>query len=190
MKHTCLSLSLLICTTPLAATPLSEQVNKIEVQHCVAPSICHTQEAMYPTSGHSALDRWAVGTLKQSIGTRSLQPNALKAALQEQTGNDRSCEHSYINDIKLLGESTHYAVFGEEDWEYTCGAHGNGTRRLYVLPKSGAARVLPLAQMVLPDKMAQLANLQLAAWRQYLAKPADPDTPAMSPAEIDAHLAQ
>lgn len=190
MKYTSLVLPLLICAAPLAAAPLSERVHKVEVRHCVGDRICHTQSAAYPLSGHTALDRWAAEQLQQRIGVRSLRPAALKTALRAETGNDRSCNHSYINHVELLGQSAHYAVFGEEDWEYTCGAHGNGAYLLYVLPKSGSARALTLEQIVLPGKMAQLESLQLAAWRQDLATPSGLDPNGMSPAEIDAHLAQ
>ncbi|MDO4693445.1 MAG: RsiV family protein [Eikenella sp.] len=190
MKKPYSALCLLALSAPLAAAPLSDRFREVKVRHCPSAQVCHTQEAAYPLSGHAALDRWAAGVLQQNINARSLRPNALKAALSQKTENDTSCEQTYVNEIKLLGQSNHYAVFGEEDWEYTCGAHGNGTYRLYVLPQSGAAQALPLAQIVLPGKMAELEKLQLAAWRQYLTQASNFAPEGFTPAEIDAHLAQ
>ena len=86
------------------------------------------------------------------------------------------CALDYVDTLELEGYTPNYAVFGQEDWEYTCGAHGNGVHTLMVL-KRGIANPKPLKldDILLPGQKAKLTHLIKEAYVKYLVESREGD---------------
>ena len=82
----------------------------------------------------------------------------------------------YIDTLELEGYTPNYAIFGQEDWEYTCGAHGNGVHTLTVL-KRGIANPKPLKldDILLPNQEGKLTHLLKEAYVKYLVEGGEDD---------------
>ncbi|MDO4879197.1 MAG: RsiV family protein [Neisseria sp.] len=173
-----------------AAPLLSAKAKTQTVRHCLTKISCHTLTITRPQTGNPAIDAWAAGRLQKNWRLKGLDTAALRAALRrelkgtntEDLGNCSGMEFS--GDVGLLGQSPAYAVFAEEYYTYACGAHGNGTYALHVLPKNGAVKPVALKDIVLKGKMKRLKQLQLEAWKQYLHSQDWGEGETMTDAEI------
>lgn len=169
------------------AADLSARQIKKSAQYCVNKSSCHTQKIEYPNTGNAAMDKWAINQLQDTLKIKDFNEKTLRNLIRKEIGeelNDMgSCQMEFINSVELHGQSPKYAVLGEEAWAYTCGAHSNGVHQLFVVPQSGNIKPLSLKQIVLSNKQKQLEQLQLAAFKRFLAKEAE-----MNAAEIAEHL--
>ena len=82
------------------------------------------------------------------------------------------CALDFIRTLELEGQTPQYAVFGHEEWEYTCGTHGNGSHGLFVLKRGDAkAKPIELKDILLPkQKAGYIKYLQQSA--EYSAQDA------------------
>lgn len=180
--------ALLLLTAHVQAADLSGRQIKQSAQYCLNKTWCYTQELAYPDTGHAAIDQWAKNQLKKLLKIQNLSKSTLRHLLKHRMEEDAAdlanCQMQFINSFELLGHSPRYAVLGEEDWAYTCGAHGNGVYQLFVLPQSGHIKPLSLQEIVLPNAQPQLEQLQLAAFKRFLAQEIE-----MNDADIAGHLA-
>ena len=148
---------------------------------------CHELTVAYPQTGDKTLDAWALAAIRKSVGAKDLSANGLKKFLTrskdvaETNKENRTlrqgeypCFLDYIRTLELEGQTPQYAVFGMEEWEYTCGAHGNGNHGFIVL-KHGEAKIKPVAlkDILLPKQMAKLVALQKAGYVNYLQTDAE-----------------
>nr|WP_314487868.1 RsiV family protein [uncultured Kingella sp.] len=148
---------------------------------------CHELSVAYPQTGDKTLDAWALATIKQSVGSKDLSAAGLKKFLSKNgdvvetnksnqaLGKDEyPCALDFIRTLELEGQTPQYAVFGHEEWEYTCGAHGNGSHGLFVLKRGDAkAKPLGLKDILLPKQKAKLVALQKEGYIKYLQQSAE-----------------
>ena len=145
---------------------------------------CHELTVAYPQTGDKTLDAWALAAIRKSVGAKDLSANGLKKFLTrskdvaETNKENRTlrqgeypCFLDYIRTLELEGQTPQYAVFGMEDWAYTCGAHGNGEHDLVIM-KRGVAKpkAVELKDILLPKQKAKLVALQKAGYVKYLQK--------------------
>ena len=147
----------------------------------------HELSVAYPQTGDKTLDAWALATIKQSVGSKDLSAAGLKKFLSKNgdvvetnksnqaLGKDEyPCALDFIRTLELEGQTPQYAVFGHEEWEYTCGAHGNGSHGLFVLKRGDAkAKPLGLKDILLPKQKAKLVALQKEGYIKYLQQSAE-----------------
>ena len=143
---------------------------------------CHTLEIAYPQTGDKALDAWALKLTQDTVGTKDLSSKGLQKiwvknedVIETNKSNknlekgEYPCFLQSIHTIELEGQTPQYAVFGMEDWAYTCGAHGNGEHELVIM-KRGVAKpkAVELKDILLPKQKAKLVALQKAGYVKYL----------------------
>lgn len=194
---------------PISAAPLSTQSIKQEVSVCLRKESCHSMAVAYPKTGNKAIDAWGKqnmlailqDTIEGNLKVNNLNKGSLKAVLRNYITDENgkpileendTCKMDFLRQLALEGETSNYAILGLEHWEYTCGAHGNGSHSLLIVPKTGVIKPLKLADIVLPNQKEKLVQLQLAAWKKYLAQPAPSDDyvreKGWTAAEIEEHL--
>ena len=168
----------------------SAQLNCTKVPEEPQPR-CHTLEIAYPQTGDKTLDAWALKLTQDFtqdfIGTKDLSSKGLQktwAKSEEVIETNKSnqnlekgespCFLQSIHTIELEGQTPQYAVFGMEDWEYTCGAHGNGEHELVIM-KRGVAKpkAVELKDILLPKQKAKLVALQKEGYIKYLQQSAE-----------------
>ena len=169
---------------PVQAAPLSFKTQAFNAQSCAGKNkdgkpVCHESTVAYPVTGDKHLDNWVRKQFHGKLPTQKSVQAALnrdeevKATNQENRQRRKDgeylCALDYVNTLELEGYTPNYAVFGEEDWSYLCGAHGNGTHSLTVLKRSIAnPKPLELDDILLPDLKAKLAHLLKEAYVKYL----------------------
>ena len=188
-----LSAAALLAATGVQAAPLSYKTQAANVKiNCTKikgekEPRCHELSVAYPQTGDKTLDAWALATIKQSVGSKDLSAAGLKKFLSKNPdvietnksnralGKDEyPCALDFIRTLELEGQTPQYAVFGHEEWEYTCGAHGNGSHGLFVLKRGDAkAKPLGLKDILLPKQKAKLVALQKEGYIKYLQQSAE-----------------
>ena len=188
-----LSAAALLAAAGVQAAPLSYKTQAANVKiNCTKikgekEPRCHELSVAYPQTGDKTLDAWALATIKQSVGSKDLSAAGLKKFLSkngdvvETNKSNRAldkdeypCALDFIRTLELEGQTPQYAVFGHEEWEYTCGAHGNGSHGLFVLKRGDAkAKPLGLKDILLPKQKAKLVALQKEGYIKYLQQSAE-----------------
>lgn len=171
------------------AAPLSFQSKTLEAKSCDGKNsegkpLCHQLTVGYPITGDKHLDDWIRKQMggklptQKSVQTTLIRDKDVKETNREnrKLGKDDGspCALDYVDTLELEGYTPNYAVFGQEDWEYTCGAHGNGVHTLMVL-KRGIANPKPLKldDILLPGQKAKLTHLIKEAYVKYLKENSD-----------------
>ena len=183
-------LSLVFSATAQAA-PLSFQSKTLEAKSCAGKDrdgkpLCHHLTVGYPITGDKHLDNWVKKQMGGKLPTQKSVQTALigdkdvketnKENQQHRKAGEYPCALDYIDTLELEGYTPNYVVFGKEDWEYTCGAHGYGVHTLTVL-KRGIANPKPLKldDILLPGQKAKLTHLIKEAYVKYLVESRDDD---------------
>lgn len=181
----------LIFSANVQAAPLSFQSKTLEAKSCDGKNsegkpLCHQLTVSYPITGDKHLDDWVRKEMggklptQKSVQTTLIRDKDVKETNREnrKLGKDDGspCALDYVDTLELEGYTPNYAVFGQEDWEYTCGAHGNGVHTLMVL-KRGIANPKPLKldDILLPGQKAKLTHLIKEAYVKYLVESRDGD---------------
>lgn len=181
----------LVFSATAQAAPLSFKDKILEAQSCSGKNsegkpLCHQLTVGYPITGDKHLDDWVRKQMggklptQKSVQTTLIRDKDVKETNREnrKLGKDDGspCALDYVDTLELEGYTPNYAVFGQEDWEYTCGAHGNGVHTLMVL-KRGIANPKPLKldDILLPGQKAKLTHLIKEAYVKYLVKSRDGD---------------
>ena len=168
---------------PVQAALLSFKTQAFNAKSCAGKNkdgkpVCHESTVAYPITGDKHLDNWVRKQFHGKLPTQKSVQAALnrdeevKATNQENRQRRKDgeylCALDYVNTLELEGYTPNYAVFGEEDWSYLCGAHGNGTHSLTVL-KRGVANPdsLKLDDILLPNQKAKLTQLLKEAYVKY-----------------------
>lgn len=179
----------LIFSANVQAAPLSFQSKTLEAKSCSGKNsegkpLCHQLTVGYPITGDKHLDDWVRKEMggklptQKSVQTTLIRDKDVKETNREnrKLGKDDGspCALDYVDTLELEGYTPNYAVFGQEDWEYTCGAHGNGVHTLMVL-KRGIANPKPLNldDILLPGQKAKLTHLIKEAYVKYLKENSD-----------------
>lgn len=179
----------LIFSANVQAAPLSFQSKTLEAKSCDGKNsegkpLCHQLTVSYPITGDKHLDDWVRKEMggklptQKSVQTTLIRDKDVKETNREnrKLGKDDGspCALDYVDTLELEGYTPNYAVFGQEDWEYTCGAHGNGVHTLTVL-KRGIANPKPLKldDILLPGQKAKLTHLIKEAYVKYLKENSD-----------------
>lgn len=179
----------LIFSANVQAAPLSFQSKTLEAKSCDGKNsegkpLCHQLTVGYPITGDKHLDDWVRKEMggklptQKSVQTTLIRDKDVKETNREnrKLGKDDGspCALDYVDTLELEGYTPNYAVFGQEDWEYTCGAHGNGVHTLMVL-KRGIANPKPLKldDILLPGQKAKLTHLIKEAYVKYLKENSD-----------------
>lgn len=175
--------ALLFATTHIQAAPLSFKTENLEAKTaCFTHSDekrCHELIVAYPKTGDKQLDKWVLSQMdgkklptQKSVQARLVGDEEVRETIQLNKKLDKDeypCAISRVDTLELEGQSPNYAVFGQEEWIYTCGAHGNGIHILYVLPRGVAdPKPIELKDIVLPNQMPKLIALQKEAYVHYL----------------------
>ena len=162
----------LVFSATAQAAPLSFKDKILEAKSCSGKNsegkpLCHQLTVGYPITGDKHLDDWVRKEMggklptQKSVQTTLIRDKDVKETNREnrKLGKDDGspCALDYVDTLELEGYTPNYAVFGQEDWEYTCGAHGNGVHTLMVL-KRGIANPKPLKldDILLPGQKAKL----------------------------------
>ena len=181
----------LVFSANVQAAPLSFQSKTLEAKSCDGKNsegkpLCHQLTVGYPITGDKHLDNWVKKQMggklptQKSVQTALIGDKDVKETNREnrKLGKDDGspCALDYVDTLELEGYTPNYAVFGQEDWEYTCGAHGNGVHTLMVL-KRGIANPKPLKldDILLPGQKAKLTHLIKEAYVKYLVESRDGD---------------
>jgi len=184
------ALSLVFSVTAQAA-PLSFKDKILEAKSCAGkksdgPPLCHQLTVGYPITGDKHLDNWVRKQMggklptQKSVQTTLIRDKDVKETNREnrKLGKDGGypCALDYIDTLELEGYTPNYAVFGQEDWEFTCGPHGYGVHTLTVL-KRGIANPKPLKldDILLPGQKAKLTHLIKEAYVKYLVEDGEDD---------------
>lgn len=179
----------LVFSAHVQAAPLSFKDKILEAQSCSGKNsegkpLCHQLTVGYPITGDKHLDDWVRKQMggklptQKSVQTTLIRDKDVKETNREnrKLGKDDGspCALDYVDTLELEGYTPNYAVFGQEDWEYTCGAHGNGVHTLMVL-KRGIANPKPLKldDILLPGQKAKLTHLIKEAYVKYLKENSD-----------------
>ena len=179
----------LVFSANVQAAPLSFQSKTLEAKSCDGKNsegkpLCHQLTVGYPITGDKHLDDWVRKEMggklptQKSVQTTLIRDKDVKETNREnrKLGKDDGspCALDYVDTLELEGYTPNYAVFGQEDWEYTCGAHGNGVHTLMVL-KRGIANPKPLKldDILLPGQKAKLTHLIKEAYVKYLKENSD-----------------
>ena len=181
----------LVFSANTQAAPLSFQSKTLEAKSCDGKNsegkpLCHQLTVGYPITGDKHMDNWVRKQMggklptQKSVQTTLIRDKDVKETNREnrKLGKDDGspCALDYVDTLELEGYTPNYAVFGQEDWEYTCGAHGNGVHTLMVL-KRGIANPKPLKldDILLPGQKAKLTHLIKEAYVKYLVESRDGD---------------
>lgn len=181
----------LVFSATAQAAPLSFKDKILEAKSCSGKNsegkpLCHQLTVGYPITGDKHLDDWVRKEMggklptQKSVQTTLIRDKDVKETNREnrKLGKDDGspCALDYVDTLELEGYTPNYAVFGQEDWEYTCGAHGNGVHTLTVL-KRGIANPKPLKldDILLPGQKAKLTHLIKEAYVKYLVESRDGD---------------
>ena len=181
----------LVFSANVQAAPLSFQSKTLEAKSCDGKNsegkpLCHQLTVGYPITGDKHLDNWVRKQMGGKLPTqKSVQTTLMrdkdvketnKENQQRRKAGEYPCALDYIDTLELEGYTPNYAVFGQEDWEYTCGAHGNGVHTLTVL-KRGIANPKPLEldDILLPNQKGKLTHLIKEAYVKYLVESRDDD---------------
>ena len=184
------ALSLVFSATTQAA-PLSFQSKTLEAKSCAdkdseGKTLCDQYTVGYPITGDKHLDDWVRKQMGGKLPTQKSVQTALirdkdvketsKENQQHRKAGEYPCALDYIDTLELEGYTPNYAVFGKEDWKYTCGAHGYGVHTLTVL-KRGIANPKPLKldDILLPGQKAKLTHLIKEAYVKYLVESREGD---------------
>ena len=179
----------LVFSATAQAAPLSFKDKILEAKSCSGKNsegkpLCHQLTVGYPITGDKHLDDWVRKEMggklptQKSVQTTLIRDKDVKETNREnrKLGKDDGspCALDYVDTLELEGYTPNYAVFGQEDWEYTCGAHGNGVHTLMVL-KRGIANPKPLKldDILLPGQKAKLTHLIKEAYVKYLKENSD-----------------
>lgn len=173
---------LAMLSVSVQATPLSFKTKTIEVESCFLDKEkekhCHEKKVAYPITGDKHFDAWVKKSFSNKLPTQKsikqelLNNETVQDVNQSNKENEYPCAIQYVDALELEGFSPNYAVFGQENWEYTCGAHGNGVHNLIVLPRNTAnPKEVKLQDIVLPNQMKKLIHLQKEAFIKYLQQP-------------------
>ena len=191
-RKTLAAATLALVFSPTAqAAPLSFKDKILEAKSCAGKNsegkpLCHQLTVSYPITGDKHLDDWVRKQMggklptQKSVQTTLIRDKDVKETNREnrKLGKDDGspCALDYIDTLELEGYTPNYAVFGQEDWEYTCGAHGNGVHTLTVL-KRGIANPKPLKldDILLPGQKAKLTHLIKEAYVKYLVESGEGD---------------
>jgi len=126
------------------------------------------------TTGLAVIDRGRLPTRRsvQAALDRSEDvklTNQSNREIRRNGGDSNICSLRLVDTLELGGYTPHYAVFDREDWQYLCGAHGNGVQTLTVL-KRGTPNPKPLTldDILLPGQKAKLTHLLKEAYIKYL----------------------
>ena len=181
----------LVFSATAQAAPLSFKDKILEAKSCSGKNsegkpLCHQLTVGYPITGDKHLDDWVRKQMggklptQKSVQTTLIRDKDVKETNREnrKLGKDDGspCALDYVDTLELEGYTPNYAVFGQEDWEYTCGAHGNGVHTLMVL-KRGIANPKPLKldDILLPGQKAKLTHLIKEAYVKYLLESREGD---------------
>ena len=181
----------LVFSATAQAAPLSFKDKILEAKSCSGKNsegkpLCHQLTVGHPITGDKHLDDWVRKEMggklptQKSVQTTLIRDKDVKETNREnrKLGKDDGspCALDYVDTLELEGYTPNYAVFGQEDWEYTCGAHGNGVHTLTVL-KRGIANPKPLKldDILLPGQKAKLTHLIKEAYVKYLVESRDGD---------------
>ena len=181
----------LVFSANVQAAPLSFQSKTLEAKSCDGKNsegkpLCHQLTVGYPITGDKHLDNWVKKQMGGKLPTQKSVQTALigdkdvketnKENQQHRKAGEYPCALDYIDTLELEGYTPNYAVFGKEDWEYTCGAHGYGVHTLTVL-KRGIANPKPLKldDILLPGQKAKLTHLIKEAYVKYLVEGGEDD---------------
>ena len=181
----------LIFSANVQAAPLSFQSKTLEAKSCDGKNsegkpLCHQLTVSYPITGDKHLDDWVRKEMGGKLPTqKSVQTTLIRDKDVKETNKENQklrkageypCALDYIDTLELEGYTPNYAVFGKEDWEYTCGAHGYGVHTLTVL-KRGIANPKPLKldDILLPGQKAKLTHLIKEAYVKYLVDSGEGD---------------
>ena len=173
------------------AAPLSFQSKTLEAKSCDGKDrdgkpLCHQLTVGYPITGDKHLDNWAKKQMGGKLPTqKSVQTTLIRDKDVKETNRENRklskdggypCALDYVDTLELEGYTPNYAVFGQEDWEFTCGAHGNGVHTLTVL-KRGIANPKPLKldDILLPNQESKLTHLLKEAYVKYLVEGGEDD---------------
>ncbi|MBO7081906.1 MAG: DUF3298 domain-containing protein [Neisseriaceae bacterium] len=173
---------LAVLSVSVQAISLSFETKEIKAESCFVgkdkEKHCHEKTVAYPITGDKHFDAWVKKVFDGKLPT---QKSVTKDLLNDETVQDVNqsnkeseypCAVAYIDTLELEGFSPNYVVFGQENWEYTCGAHGNGVHSLQVLPRNTAnPKEVKLQDIVLPNQMKKLIHLQKEAFIKYLQQP-------------------
>ena len=179
----------LVFSANVQAAPLSFQSKTLEAKSCDGKNsegkpLCHQLTVGYPIMGDKHLDNWVRKQMGGKLPTqKSVQTTLMrdkdvketnKENQQRRKAGEYPCALDYIDTLELEGYTPNYAVFGKEDWKYTCGAHGYGVHTLTVL-KRGIANPKPLKldDILLPGQKAKLTHLIKEAYVKYLKENSD-----------------
>ncbi|MBR6876879.1 MAG: DUF3298 domain-containing protein [Neisseriaceae bacterium] len=176
---------LAMLSVSVQATPLSFKTKEIKVKSaCFVDKYkekrCHQSEVAYPITGDKHFDDWVKDTWKGQLPTKKsvkaelVNDEWVKESNESNKNEDKEfpCAVSYEHTLKLEGFSPNYAVFGKERWAYTCGVHGNGVHSFIVMPRNTPnPKEVKLEDIVLPNQMDKLIELQKEAVIQYLQDP-------------------
>ena len=181
----------LIFSANVQAAPLSFQSKTLEAKSCDGKNsegkpLCHQLTVSYPITGDKHLDDWVRKEMGGKLPTqKSVQTTLIRDKDVKETNKENQklrkageypCALDYIDTLELEGYTPNYAVFGKEDWKYTCGAHGYGVHTLTVL-KRGIANPKPLKldDILLPGQKAKLTHLIKEAYVKYLVESLEGD---------------
>ena len=181
----------LVFSANVQAAPLSFQSKTLEAKSCDGKNsegkpLCHQLTVGYPITGDKHLDNWVRKQMGGKLPTqKSVQTTLMrdkdvketnKENQQRRKAGEYPCALDYIDTLELTGYTPNYAVFGKEDWKYTCGAHGYGVHTLTVL-KRGIANPKPLKldDILLPGQKAKLTHLIKEAYVKYLVESLEGD---------------
>lgn len=179
----------LVFSATAQAAPLSFKAKTFKTKSCVdkdseGQTLCDQYTVGYPITGDKHLDDWVKKQMGGKLPTQKSVQTALigdkdvketnKENQQRREDDGPPCASDSINTLELEGYTPNYAIFGQEDWEYTCGAHGNGVHTLTVL-KRGIANPKPLKldDILLPGQKAKLTHLIKEAYVKYLVESRD-----------------
>lgn len=166
---------LALACVSIQAASLSFKTKEIKAQSCFMgkdkEKRCHENTVAYPITGDKHFDAWVKKSFNGKLPTKkSVKEALLNDETVQETNKDNKefreypCAIEYVGTLELEGFSPNYAVFGDEAWEYTCGAHGNGVHNLIVLPRNTEnPQELKLKDIVLPNQMNKLISLQKEA---------------------------
>lgn len=174
-----LGLCLALACVAIQAAPLSFETKTIKAESCFLDKEkrCHENTVAYPITGDKHFDAWVKWLFNGKLPTqKSIKQELLNSEMfkdvnesNQEEDNDYPCALAFYNELELEGFSPNYAVFGLEQWEYTCGVHGRGTHDLAVLPRNQTnPRPVKLKDIVLPNQMDKLIHLQKEALIKYL----------------------
>ena len=179
----------LVFSATAQAAPLSFKDKILEAKSCSGKNsegkpLCHQLTVGYPITGDKHLDDWVRKEMggklptQKSVQTTLIRDKDVKETNREnrKLGKDDGspCALEYVDTLGREGYMSEYAVYGQEDCEYTCRAHGNGVHTLMVL-KRGIANPKPLKldDILLPGQKAKLTHLIKEAYVKYLKENSD-----------------